>query len=406
MIPPYCLDGPTGAPAVVLLPSLGTTSALWEPQLPALSARFLVVRAEQRGHAKLAGHTPPTDPPGHASSDGLAMSDGLGAWDGLDTPPGPYTLAELGGDVVDLLDHLGLRSASLCGVSLGGLEALWVAAHHPERVDRLVLACTAASFGPPGPWKERAAAVRASGTAPLLPTLLGRWFTPDYPEHHPEVASLVGSMLASVDPEGYAGCCEAIGGADELGSLGVVRAPTLVLAGADDPVSPPAAALQLQQGIPDAALTVLASAAHLANLEQAERFTAAVVDHLAGPVASRGEAVRRAVLGDAHVDRAAARATPMTAPFTDLITRYAWGDIWTRPRLDRKTRSIMTVALLAALGRLEELELHLVAARRNGLSDDDIAEVLLHTAIYAGVPAANAAFSLARRVLAEPGPDA
>ncbi len=116
----------------------------------------------------------------------------------------------------------------------------------------------------------------------------------------------------------------------------------------------------------------------------------------------RGMEVRREVLGDDHVDAAVARTTGFTSDFQDLITRYAWGEIWTRPGLDRRTRSCITLTALVALGRLDELELHVRAALRNGLSEDEIGEVLLHSAIYCGVPAANAAFAVAQRVLADP----
>jgi len=114
-----------------------------------------------------------------------------------------------------------------------------------------------------------------------------------------------------------------------------------------------------------------------------------------------GMRVRREVLGDEHVDRAIERTTELTAPFQDLITRFAWGSVWTRDGLDRRTRSAITLALLAALGRDAELALHVRAARRNGLTPDEIGEVLLHTAVYAGVPAANAAYAIAQRVLDE-----
>jgi 3-oxoadipate enol-lactonase/4-carboxymuconolactone decarboxylase len=370
VIPTFRVDGPTGAPALVLANSLGTSASMWDQQMPALSPRFRVVRYEHRGHGGIPAAV-----------------------------PGPYSIADLGGDLVDLLDHLGIERASICGVSLGGMAALWVAAQRPERVDRLVLAATAARLGPPEGWAERAATVRAQGTGVLLGPLLGRWFTAPWLAAHPGVAATVGTMLAGADPEGYAGCCEAIGTMDQTGDLGAVMAPTLVIAGAEDPVTPPALGLQLQQGIPGAALTVLAGAAHLANIERSGAFTAALIDHVALPAAERGDLMRRAVLGDAHVDRSEAGGPAFDAPFVDLITRYAWGEIWTRPGLDLRTRSCMTVALLAGLGRLGELPLHLRGARRNGLSDEDIAEVLLHTAVYAGVPAANAAFAVARGVL-------
>jgi 3-oxoadipate enol-lactonase/4-carboxymuconolactone decarboxylase len=158
----------------------------------------------------------------------------------------------------------------------------------------------------------------------------------------------------------------------------------------------------IRDAIPGAALTVVAGARHLANIEAHDVVTRAIVDHLLRFGArERGMRTRREVLGDAHVDAAIARATELDADFQDFITRYAWGDVWTRPALDRRTRSMITLTALASLGRLEELALHVRAARRNGLSEEEIAEVLLHTAIYAGVPAANAAFGVARRVLGE-----
>jgi 3-oxoadipate enol-lactonase/4-carboxymuconolactone decarboxylase len=353
----------------VLINSLGTTSEMWAPQLPSLVSHRRVVRYEHRGHG------------------------------GAGTPAGPYSIADLGLDLIELLDHLGIDRASLCGVSLGGMVAMWTAMRHPERIDRVVLACTAAHLPPADAWYERAVFVRANGTASLLEASLGRWFCPGFPDRHPDTAARVAAMLSAADPAGYAWCCEAIAAMDQRASLAAISAPTLVLAGARDPVTPPSTGLALHEAIPDSAFVVLAGAAHLANLEQPEHFTAAVLDHLLEPASMRGERVRRAVLGDEHVDRSTASATSFTAPFVDLITRYAWGEIWTRPGLDRATRSCLTIGILAALGRREELVLHLRAAKRNGLSDEQIAEVLLQTAIYAGVPAANAAFTLARDVL-------
>ncbi len=367
----YRVDGPAAAPVLVLANSLGTTWAMWDPQLPALTARFRVVRYDQRGH----GATP--------------------------APPGPYTIADLGTDVVELLDALGEERASICGLSLGGMVAMWLASHAPDRVDRLVLCCTAPALPPAGQWAERAATVRASGPGGLLDALLGRWFTPGFAGRRPDVAALVAAMLGTTDPEGYAGCCEAIGAMDQTDQLGSIVAPTLVLAGAADPVTPPATALAIHQRVAGSSLVVLPEAAHLANVEQPDRFAAAVVDHLAGAGLDRGRHVRRQVLGDAHVDRSEAATTTFTAPFQELITRYAWGEIWTRPGLDRATRSCITLAMLVALGRLDELGLHVRGARRNGLSPEQIGEVLLHAAVYCGVPAANAAFAVARRVLEE-----
>jgi 3-oxoadipate enol-lactonase/4-carboxymuconolactone decarboxylase len=347
---------------------------MWAPQVARLAQHRRVVCYEYRGHG------------------------------GAVTPVGPYSIADLGLDLIELLDHLAIERASLCGLSLGGMVAMWAAARHPERVDRLVLACTAAHLPPAEAWYERAVTVRAGGTAALRETLLGRWFSPGFPASHPETTATVAAMLDAATPAGYAWCCEAIAAMDQRPVLPGITAPTLVLAGALDPVTPPAASLSLHESIAGSAFVVLAGAAHLANVEQPERFTAAVLDHLLDPVVVQGERVRRAVLGDEHVDRSVATTTALTAPFVDFITRYAWGEIWTRPGLDRATRSSVTIAILTALGRHEELVLHLRGARRNGLTDEQIAEVLLHTAIYAGVPAANAAFATAREALADPPP--
>ena len=189
------------------------------------------------------------------------------------------------------------------------------------------------------------------------------------------------------------------------------RAKRRTRPGREDPATPPAHARQLADGIPGAALTEIPGASHLAPAEQPERVLSALLTHL-GPGPDRaagmaderyaaGMAVRRAVLGDVHVDRALAGTTAFTAPFQDLITRYAWGEIWTRPGLDRRTRSCVTLTALVALGHHDELAMHVRAARTNGLTADEIGEVLLQAAIYCGVPAANSAFAIADRVLAE-----
>lgn len=373
-LPTFDVSGPPEAPVLVLSNSLGTTRALWDPQMPQLRQHFRVVRYEHRGH----GTTPVPN-------------------------PGPYGLQDLGTDLVDLLDHLGVARASLCGLSLGGLVAFWVAAHHPDRVDRLVLACTATHLPPPDAWHQRAATVRRDGVPVLGDALLTRWFTDGFLHRRPEVAAQIRAMLETVDAEGYAGCCEAIASADLRGHGATVVAPTLVLAGVCDPVAPPQAAFDLAGEIDGSALSILPDAAHLANVEQADRFTAAVVDHLAGTPSERGRAVRRAVLGHAHVDRSEADTDPAAADFADFITRTAWGEVWVRPALDRATRSCVTLAILIVLGRLHELPLHVRGARNNGLRDDQIIEVVLHSAVYGGVPAANAALAVVRQVLTEDG---
>jgi 3-oxoadipate enol-lactonase / 4-carboxymuconolactone decarboxylase len=370
----YRIDGPSSGPLVILLNSLGWTMNMWDGQVPALSRHFRVLRSEYPGHG------------------------------GAAAPDGPYTVASLGTDVVGLLDALDEPRASLVGLSLGGMVAMSVAAHAPDRVERLVLSCTAARLGPPEFWSDRAAAVRARGVGQLTDQLVGRWFTADTLQRRPELRARVAAMLAEVDPEGYAGCCEAISTMDQRTDLPRIAAPTLVLAGAEDPVTTASMALELQAAVAGSALVVLPGASHLANIERPAPFTAAVLAHLVDEPVEVGERIRREVLGDMHVDAAQAKTSDFTAPFQDLITRYAWGDIWSRPGLDRSTRSCITIAMLVALGRFDELPLHLRGALRLGLTPDQIREVLLQSAVYCGVPAANSAFAVAQRVLAEESP--
>ncbi|MDA8372246.1 MAG: 3-oxoadipate enol-lactonase [Nocardiopsaceae bacterium] len=369
----YVVDGPEDAPVVVLSGSLGSTLDMWRPQVAALAAEFRVVRYDHRGHG------------------------------GSPAPEGPYSIADLGGDLLRLLDRIGAERAHVAGVSLGGMVGMWLAAHAPERIDRLALICTSALLGPAEQWAQRAAAVREKGVAPIAPGIVERWFTPAYAEREPDAVEAMRAMLASNDAEGYASCCEAIERMDLRADLAAISAPTLVLAGAQDLATPPEHGERIAREIPDARLRVLDDAAHLASWQQADTVNDLLRAHF-GHMATRhaaGMKVRREVLGDAHVDRAQARTTAFTEPFQDLITRYAWGEIWTRPGLDRKTRSCMVLTALTAHGHWEELAMHVRAAVRNGLTPQEIREVFLQAAIYCGVPAANRAFGIAQQVLSE-----
>jgi 3-oxoadipate enol-lactonase len=232
------LDGADEAPVVVLPSSLGTTTDLWEENVPFWADTFRVLRYDQRGR---------------------------------------NSVDQLGADLLELLDEHGFERVSVCGLSLGGATAMWAAANAPERVDRLVLACTSARFGEPGPWLERAAVVREQGLEPLADGVVARWFTPAAP---PEVVARFRQMLVRTPPETYAACCEALARWDFRERLAEIAAPTLVIAGAEDPATPTEHAEALARRIPDAKLTVLPDAAHLANVEQAGEFSRLVSDHL------------------------------------------------------------------------------------------------------------------------------
>jgi 3-oxoadipate enol-lactonase len=254
----YTVDGPAGAPPLLLGGALGTSLAMWRPQLPALAERFRVIRYDHRGHG------------------------------GSAVPPGPYRIDDLGRDVVALLDRLELSRVHVGGLSLGGMVGMWLAANAPERVDRLMLLCTSALLGPPELWSNRAAAVRAGGMPAIADPVLARWFTPGFVSRQPDVVDWARGLLTATSPVGYAGCCAAIQHMDLEPALASITAPTLVIAGADDPATPPAMAERIAAAIPGARLEIVPDAAHLANVEQPAIVNRLLLDFLAGSAGSAG----------------------------------------------------------------------------------------------------------------------
>ncbi|MFF0534406.1 bifunctional 3-oxoadipate enol-lactonase/4-carboxymuconolactone decarboxylase PcaDC [Streptomyces coelicoflavus] len=359
-------EGPASAPPLLLGPSLGTSYALWDAVAPELSAAHRVIR---------------WDLPGHGGSPADLIGPGA-------------TVADLAELVLALADSLGVKRFAYAGVSLGGAVGLHLAVHRPERVSSLAVVCSSAHFNGAKPWQERATRVREEGLARLAESADARWFTPGF-----TVPRLVRDHR-DADPEAYAACCDALAAFDLRDRVGEISAPTLLIAGREDPATPPAHLRELADAVPGATLTEIPGASHLAPAERPEPVLTALRAHFDGD-AGRGMAVRREVLGDAHVDRAQGRQTPFTARFQDFISRYAWGEIWTDETLSRRERSMVTLTALVAHGHYEELAMHVRAARRNGLTADEIGAVLLQTAVYCGVPAANSAFATAQRVLAE-----
>jgi len=368
------VEGPPGAPALLLLHSLGTNLHVWDPQAHALAASLRVIRFDMRGH-------------------------------GLTTvTPGPYAIDGLAQDALAVLDALGVARAQVAGLSIGGLIAQAIAAAAPDRVTALVLCDTALAIPPASGWQERAATVRRAGMAAIADAVMARWITP--PNANTPAAQGMRAMLLATAPEGYAASAEAIGAWPGVSGL---TAPALVLVGDQDQATTPAMAAAMAAAIPGATLHEIPNAAHIATMEQPDAVTQAMAAFLlaepspggADPRYQAGLAVRRQVLGDAHVDRALAAATAFDRDFQAHITRTAWGGVWTRPGLDRRTRSLITLAVLASLGHEEEFKLHLRATRNTGATPADISEMLLHISVYAGVPAANSAMRLAKAVLAE-----
>jgi 3-oxoadipate enol-lactonase/4-carboxymuconolactone decarboxylase len=367
-------DGPADAPPLVLLGPVGSTTDMWTPVLRPLTEQYRVVRIDHRGHG---GSSP--------------------------SPTGsPSMLADLADDVLATLDDLGITLANYVGLSLGGMVGMWLAIHRPERIGRLALLCTSAFLG--SSYTERAGIVRAHGMEAVADQVVARWVTPSLAARDAQVVASLRAMLTGIDAESYAQCCDAIGGMNLRADLGRVAAPTLVIAGKDDPATPPEHLEVIADGISGAQLVVVPDAAHLPTIEQPGAVALLLLDHFrGGATLAAGYRVRRAVLGNEHVDRTVAATTPFAEPFQQLLTRYAWGDVWSRSELGRRERSIVTLAVLIALGAENELAMHVRAARRNGLSDSDIGEVIMHVALYAGLPRANRAMAIASDVLAQQG---
>ncbi|MCX5400734.1 alpha/beta fold hydrolase [Streptomyces sp. NBC_00102] len=412
----YRFDGPKDAPVLVIGPSLGTTWHMWDRQIPDLSQHYRVLRYDLPGHG------------------------------GAPARPA-VSVAELGDRLIATLDSLGVQRFAYAGCSIGGAVGADLALRHPHRVASLALVAASPRFGSADEFRQRGVIVRTNGLEPIARSSPERWFTPGFAAAQPAIVEWAVQMVRTTDPGCYIAACEALAAFDIRGELGRIGVPTLVVVGAEDRVTGPAEARTLVAGIPDARLALVPGASHLAPVEQPVAVMDLLFTHFSttwqdtlgavpvivstppgavpplsapyapvaeiAPPAPRaddaertdrhavGTKVRREVLGDAHVDRAAATTDPFTEDFEDLVTRYAWGEVWNREGLDRRTRSCVTLTALIASGRLEGLAAHLRAALRNGLTPAEIKEVLLQTAVYCGIPAAGAAFAVAQSVIQE-----
>jgi 3-oxoadipate enol-lactonase len=244
------IDGAADGPALVLAGSLGTTLAMWEPQRGPLSARARLIVPDHRGHG------------------------------GSPVPEGPYEIADLGRDVLALLDRLELERASFCGLSIGGMVGQWLAINAPERIERLILICTAAHVPGGAAFRARAETVRAAGPGVVADPVVGRWFTGGFAAAHPELVASYRAMIAATAAEGYASCAEAVGAHDVRAGLGRIRAPTLVISGAEDESLPPALGREIAGGVAGARFELLDPAAHLANVERADVVNELIAEHL------------------------------------------------------------------------------------------------------------------------------
>ncbi|MGA8492209.1 MAG: 3-oxoadipate enol-lactonase [Terriglobales bacterium] len=372
----YRLEGREDAPVLVLSHSIGADQGMWAPQMPDLLSHFRILRYDICGHGA------------------------------SDAPKGDYSIEELGRDVLGLADALKISQFAFCGLSLGGAIGQWLGIHAADRVSRLVLANTSPQFGPRVNWDARRKAVLEGGMAAVVDLVMQRFFSPETLTRGDAYAQAVRSVILGTDPIGYTGCCAALRDMDHTQLLGQIRVPTLVIVGDRDVATPWSGHGEiLAREIPKAQAVHL-PAAHISNLERPRTFTAALFNFLLQADAGAqsdplqaGYEVRRSVLGPEYVDRAIALASEFDRDFQELITRYAWGTIWTRPGLSRRTRRLLILSMMASLGRWEEFRLHLTTGLAHELEPCDLKEVLLQVAIYAGVPAANTGFHIATEVL-------
>ena len=237
----YEIDGNRTGPPLLFSNSLGTTAELWNPQLEALSPSFRIIRYDTRGHGS------------------------------SDVPGGPYTIETLGLDAIAILDSAGVDRAHICGLSLGGLTAMWLGAHRSDRVQSVALVSTAARIANALLWEERIVQVQTSGVGSLADAAMGRWFSQSFRTSHPGVVAIYHRMLSETPAVGYAACCAAIRDADLRSAITGISAPALIVAGHHDPVTPPADAEDMRSRIPNSRVSLL-DAAHILNVEQSHTF--------------------------------------------------------------------------------------------------------------------------------------
>jgi 3-oxoadipate enol-lactonase / 4-carboxymuconolactone decarboxylase len=380
----YRLLGAEANPLVMLAHPLGMSQAVWDDLLPALLPRYRVLT---------------WDLPGHGASQ---------AWpaDG-----GEITPADLAAEALALADHAGSRQFHFVGTSIGGAVGQQLLAEHAERLLSATLTNTGAVIGTAELWTTRADRVRNEGLAAMSGEIVPRWFAPARIEANPALKSGWMTQMGRGDDESYARLCEMLGSHAFTGKLAgsLSQNPGVkvqLLGGTEDMATPPATLETLAAECDGAPLAILDGVGHVPSVEVPDLFAKKLLAVLAvdlGDVGAKGVdyatglETRKQVLGEEHVARSTENATSLDAPFQQMITRLAWGELWSNDDLTRRERSLITTGILAALGR-EELELHLKTAKRIGLTEAELRQVLMHVAIYGGVPAANHAFSLAKQL--------
>jgi 3-oxoadipate enol-lactonase/4-carboxymuconolactone decarboxylase len=366
----YKIQGTPNSPVLIFSNSLGSEMMMWDELIPYLLPYFRVLRYE-------------TSPP---------------------TPDGGVfacKIDDLGEQVIQIMDEINIESAYFCGLSMGGLIGQYLGINHPNRFKKMVLSNTGAKIGNDERWNSRIETISKNGMQAIVDDTMERWFTEEFRRQNPQKVAETYAMFLRSDVQRYSNCCCAIRDADFREQLENLSVETLVITGDEDPVTNVEQAEFLVSKIPNAKLKVL-HARHLAATELPKEYAAVLVDFFVGDQTfEKGMHVRRSVLGDAHVDKANSKINDFNADFQKFITHYAWGEIWTRPGMSKHNRSLITMAMLIALNRPAEFKMHVKAAFNNGVTVDEIKEVIMQSALYCGLPAANDAFHLALEVFKE-----
>ncbi|WP_447530377.1 alpha/beta fold hydrolase [Vreelandella sp. TE19] len=373
----YRLLGSQANPLVVLAHPLGMSQAVWDDVIPALLPRYRVLT---------------WDLPGHGASQ--AVNDAK------------ISPADLAQETLALTELVGARRFHFVGTSIGGVVGQQLIAEHGDQLLSATLTNTGAVIGNPDLWNTRAGRVREEGLEAMAKEIVPRWFAPRAFDASPALKAGWCVQMGRGDDESYAQLCEMLGRDTFTGRLAGKRANVHLLGGSEDLATPPATLEALSKELGGAPLEVFDGVGHVPSVEAPARFAETLLSVMAielGDVANEGVTyatgleTRKQVLGEAHVERSTTNANSLDTPFQQMITRLAWGELWSNEDLTRRERSMITTAILAALGR-EELTLHLKTAQRIGLSEAELRQVLMHVAIYAGVPAANHAFTLAKEL--------
>jgi 3-oxoadipate enol-lactonase / 4-carboxymuconolactone decarboxylase len=352
--------------------SLGTDFRIWDGVVERLTPHGSVLRFDKPGH-------------------GLS-----------EIPDKPLTISDYVADVIGLMDALDIQKCVFVGLSIGGLIGQQLALAHPDRLYNLVLSNTAPKIGTPASWNDRISTVQTQGIAAILSAVLDRWFPAHFQQTNPAQLTGFRAMLEQTAPVGYVRACEAIRDMDLTADIGRISVPTLCIGGTHDGSTPPDLVRAMADAIPNARFELIAGAGHIPCAQMPDVVADLILSFIK-PIGQSlyetGMNTRRAVLGDAHVDRAEGNKTDVDADFQRYITESVWGSIWSRPGISHRDRSLITIALLAALGHDDELAMHLRATRNTGATLEEVTETLLHTAIYAGVPVTNGAMKILKSIL-------